>query len=66
MQSQSSGEYPPWWNELRVVIHAVLRAPKAVVDESGAKPPYAYDVAKKTLVVTLPRGRTDFRLSAGW
>ncbi len=66
VQSQSSGEYPPWWNELRVVIHAVPRAPKAVVDESGAKRPYAYDVAKKTLVVTLPRGSTDFRLSASW
>ena len=49
-----------------MVLHAVPRAPRSVVDESGAKLPHAYDATKKTLLVTLPHARPDFRVLVGW
>ena len=64
VQSSSTGDYPPWWNTLRVVIHAAPHSPRSVVDETGAKLVYDYDSVKKTLAVTLPRGATDFRIFA--
>jgi alpha-glucosidase len=66
VHSSSTGDFAPWWKELRVVLHAVPRAPQTVVDESGAKLPYVYDAAKKTLVVTLPHSRADFRVLVSW
>jgi alpha-glucosidase len=66
VQSSSTGDYPAWWKELRVVAHDVPRAPSSVVDAAGAKLPFDYDAAKKTLVVKLPAGATDFRLVATW
>jgi alpha-glucosidase len=66
VQGSSTGDFAPWWKELRLVLHAVPRAPQTVVDESGANLPHVYDAEKKTLVVTLPHGRADFRVRAGW
>ncbi len=66
VQSTSEGDYPPWWKTLKVVVHAVPRAPQSVVDEAGAKLAHDYDAAKKTLSVTLPRAATDFRIIATW
>jgi hypothetical protein len=66
VQGSSTGDFAPWWKELRLVLHAVPQAPRTVVDESGAKLAHAYDAAKKTLVVTLPHGRADFRVLASW
>jgi alpha-glucosidase len=64
--SSSSGDYPAWWKELRLVVHDVPRAPSSVVDGAGAKLAFDYDAAKKTLVVTLPGSPTDFRLLMTW
>src|SRR5262249_41595221 len=36
VQATSTGDYPPWWQELRLVLHEVPRAPAAVVDAKGA------------------------------
>ena len=66
VQSSSAGNYPGWWQAVRVVIHAVPRPPQAVLDESGAKVPYDYDAAKRTLVVTLSRATSDFQLTTRW
>jgi alpha-glucosidase len=66
VHSSSLGDYPPWWKTLRVVLHGVPRAPQTVVDETGAKLAHDYDAAKKTLIVTLPRSSSDFRLVASW
>ena len=66
MQGNSTGDFAPWWKELRVVLHAVPRAPQTVVDESGSNLPHVYYAAKKTLVVTLPHSRADFRVLASW
>lgn len=66
VQGSSTGDFAPWWKELRLVLHAVPRAPQTVVDESGAKLAHVYDAAKKTLTVTLPHGRADFRVLASW
>jgi len=66
VQSSSTGDFAPWWKELRMVLHAVPRAPQSVVDERGAKLPHAYDATKKTLLVTLPHARPDFRVLVGW
>jgi alpha-glucosidase len=63
VQSSSTGDYAPWWKAVRLVIHAVPRAPQRVIDENGAKLVHAYDAATKTLVVTLARGASDFRIS---
>ncbi len=66
VQSSSVGDYPGWWQTVRVVIHAVPRPPQAVLDENGAKVPYDYDAAKRTLVVSVPRASSAFRLVARW
>ena len=66
VQSSSQGDYPPWWKTLRVVVHAVPRAPRSVVDEAGAKLVHDYDAAQQTLAVTLARAATDFRIVATW
>jgi alpha-glucosidase len=66
VQCSSLGDYPPWWKTLRIVIHDVPRAPRAVVDEKGAKLLHEYDAAKKTLVVSLPGSLADFRVTASW
>jgi alpha-glucosidase (family GH31 glycosyl hydrolase) len=66
VQSSSTGDYAPWWKGLRVVVHAVPRTPQSVVDESGVKLVHVYDATTKTLVVTLARAASDFRISVGW
>jgi alpha-glucosidase len=66
LTATSSGDYAPWWKGLRVVMHDVPRAPTSVVDANGAKLAHDYDAAKKTLLVTLTGGLTDFRVSASW
>lgn len=66
VQSSSLGDYPVWWKSLRVVIHEVPRAPRAVVDETGAQLLHDYDAKKRTLVVSLARSSGDFRLVARW
>jgi alpha-glucosidase len=66
VRSTSTGDFPPWWKEVRLVIHDVPRAPTAVVDATGPRPPYAYDPARRTLTVTLRRSATDFKVSISW
>jgi len=66
LQSASVGEYAPWWKELRIVLHEVPKPPASVTDASGAKLQHSYDAAKKTLVVSVPGGLTDFKLTATW
>lgn len=66
VQASSSGDYLPWWKELRVVLHGVPRQPQTVLDQAGGELAHSYDAAKKTLVVRLPGGSADFRLVASW
>ena len=66
MSARSSGEYPVWWQQTRLVLHDVQRAPLTVKDEVGAALPFAFDAAKKALLVTLPGSRADFKINAGW
>jgi alpha-glucosidase len=66
VRSTSTGNFPPWWKEVRLVIHDVPRAPTAVVDATGPRPPYLYDAARRTLTVTLRRAATDFKVSTIW
>jgi alpha-glucosidase len=66
VRSTSTGDFPPWWKEVRLVIHDVPRAPTAVIDANGPRPPYRYDAPRRTLTVILRRGVTDFRVSTSW
>jgi hypothetical protein len=66
VQSHSTGDYPPWWKTLRVVIHAVPHAPQLVGEVPGVELPHTYDAATQTLVVPLPRAATDFHIAVAW
>jgi alpha-glucosidase len=66
VRSTSTGDFPPWWKEVRLVIHDVPRAPTAVIDANGPRPAYLYDKAQSTLTVTLRRAATDFEVSTNW
>jgi alpha-glucosidase len=66
VQATSQGEYPAWWQEVELVIHAVPSAPSSVALADGKPLPHSYDAAKKTLVVKLAGGVTDFKLGVGW
>lgn len=64
--SSSSGDFAPWWQDVRLVLHEVPRGTIKVVDASGAKLPFAYDPAKRSVTVTLPKASTDFKVHAEW
>jgi alpha-glucosidase len=66
VRARSTGTHPVWWNETRVVIRDVPRAPLKVLDASGAALVHVFDTAKKTLNVTLPGRVADFELRASW
>jgi alpha-glucosidase len=66
VSARSSGSYPSWWRETRVVLHDVTRAPMKVTGASGAPLAHAFDAAKKSLTVTLPGPDSEFTINAGW
>jgi alpha-glucosidase (family GH31 glycosyl hydrolase) len=66
VRSISTGTFPPWWKEVRLILHDVPRAPTAVVDANGPRPAYLYDAPRRTLTVTLRRAATDFKVSTSW
>lgn len=65
VQASSQGEYPAWWQQVELVLHAVPSAPSSVALADGQPLPHSYDAAKKTLVVKVPGGATDFKLGVG-
>jgi alpha-glucosidase len=66
VQASSQGEYPAWWQEVELVLHAVPSAPSSLALADGKPLPHSYDAAKKTLVVKLSGSVTDFKLGVGW
>jgi alpha-glucosidase len=64
--SSSSGGFSPWWQEVRLVLHALPKASFKVVDQAGRELPKSYDAATKTLTVTLAGPSTDFRVHTEW
>jgi alpha-glucosidase len=66
VQARSSGEYPVWWKELKLVLHDVPRPPKAVTDAHGVPLAHSYDPAQKVVTVSLAGSPTAFQVSASW
>jgi alpha-glucosidase len=66
VSARSTGAHPVWWNETRLVVRDVPRAPVKVQDGSGAALAHAFDGGKKTLNVTLPGAAADFEIRASW
>jgi alpha-glucosidase len=66
VRSTSKGDFAPWWKDVRLLLHGVPRAPRTVVDASGAKLRHVYQAGARTLTVTLPQGATDFEVATQW
>jgi alpha-glucosidase len=65
VHSASHGRFPTWWSATTLVIHGVLRAPRAAVDSAGSELPSAYDAEQHAVSVTLngPSADWSFQLS---
>lgn len=66
LRANAVGKADEWWHEVRLVLHAVPRAPQSVADGSGNALPHVYDPAKKTLVVTVAQPPGDYAVRARW
>jgi alpha-glucosidase len=64
--SSSSGNFAPWWQDVRIVLHDVPAGAITVTDGASTKLPFVHDAAKKSLTVTLPKASTDFKIHAEW
>jgi alpha-glucosidase len=53
ISARSSGSFAPWWQETRITIHAVPRAPRSVIDGSGAALDHEYDTERHVLTLHL-------------
>ena len=58
--SRSSGTFLPWWQQTRVTIHAVPRAPRSVTDGAGAALDHEYDAEHRRVIVYLRSASADW------
>jgi alpha-glucosidase len=63
--ARSTGTHPGWWNETRLLIRDVPKAPGKVQDASGSPLSHTFDAVTKTLSVSVPGPATDFEIRTG-